>query len=90
MARQAHQLAGRVSAAEVPNMVTFCTCGLGFFGESVQQADDRLQGHVQKVSAYRQRLGELAARYPVLDDPMPIGPGAGYLLGLLLQREQER
>ena len=90
MARQIHQLAGRVSAAEVPHMVSFCTCGLGFFGESVQHADDLLGGHIQRVNAWRQRLGDLAAQYPVLDEPMPIGPGAGYLLGLLIQRERDR
>lgn len=42
-----HAFAGRASAAARPNMVTFCRCGLGFFGRDVQQADERLDEHVR-------------------------------------------
>lgn len=28
-------------------MVTYCRCGLGFFGRDTQQADDRLDDHLR-------------------------------------------
>jgi hypothetical protein len=45
-----HYLAGRVAAANRPNIVTFCRCGLGFFGQDVSEADKRFEEHMLKVS----------------------------------------
>jgi len=42
-----HYLAGRIAAANAPNIVSFCRCGLGFFGHNVQAADRRLEDHLK-------------------------------------------
>ncbi len=81
MSRQSHQLAGRVSAAEVPNMVSFCTCGRGFFGAGAAAADSKLDGHVQRVTAARQKLGELLSTTE---------PNRAALVNYLIEREWER
>lgn len=74
-----HGIAGRISAAVTPNMVSLCTCGRAFFGAGVQQADVRLQAHVQRVTAQRQALGELLASDPSTTD----------LVAYLVQRQRE-
>ncbi len=87
-----HQLAGRVSAAIVPNMVAFCTCGLGFWGEDITQADTRLEGHIQSVTARKQQLGDLLAamaRTEESDSETKAGL-IGEAIGILLRRERER
>jgi hypothetical protein len=42
-----HLLAGRVAAANTPNIVTFCRCGLGFWGKDTNEADDRFDEHMR-------------------------------------------
>jgi hypothetical protein len=44
-----HFMAGRVSAANVPNIVTFCRCGLAFFGKNVTEADARFHEHIEET-----------------------------------------
>lgn len=93
MAVKKHQLAGRVSAATIPNMVSFCSCGLGFWGEDITGADARLTGHIDSVTSFRQTIGDLLARMLLARDhgsAVEMSALTGDAIGLLLKRERER
>lgn len=47
-----HGFAGRVAAANTPSMVTFCLCGLGFFGRDTNHADMRFQEHERALGVH--------------------------------------
>jgi hypothetical protein len=44
-----HMFAGRVAAATYPAMVTFCRCGLGFFGKDASESDQRFNDHLAEA-----------------------------------------
>jgi len=46
-----HMMAGRIAAANFPAIVTFCRCGLGFFGRDTEEADDRFDEHMRSGDA---------------------------------------
>lgn len=55
---EVHGFVGRVAAVLSPHMLSFCQCGLGFYGRNEGESDDRLEEHVNSQRPFEVWLFE--------------------------------